>query len=43
MAAKLGGKLQRLLGGGLHLEGSRWMGMQDLLVQEEARTKLGHG
>ncbi len=41
MAAKLGGKLQRLLGGGLHLEGSRWVGMQDLLVREEA--KFGHG
>jgi hypothetical protein len=43
MAAKLVGKLQRLLDGGLHLQESRWMGMQDLLVREEARPKLGHG
>jgi hypothetical protein len=43
MAARLVGKLQRLLDGGLHLQGSRWMGMQDLLVREEARPRLGHG
>ncbi len=43
MAAKLAGRLQRLLDGGLHLQGSRWRGMQDLLVREEARPRLGHG
>ena len=43
MAAKLVGRLQRLLDGGLHLQGSRWTGMQDLLLREEAQPRLGHG
>ncbi len=45
MAAKLVGKLQQLLGGGLRLQGSRWTGLQDLLARErgatEARTMDG--
>ncbi len=39
MAAKLVGRLQRLLDGGLHLQGSRWMGMQDLLARERGATE----
>ncbi|HTP24304.1 MAG TPA: hypothetical protein VMK12_01425 [Anaeromyxobacteraceae bacterium] len=37
MAAKMVGRLERLLDGRLDLQGSRWMGMQNLLAREEAR------
>jgi hypothetical protein len=43
MAAKLVGKLHGLPGGGLHLQGSRWMGMQDCRSAERLARGIGLG
>lgn len=44
MAAKLVGKLQRLLGGGLRLQASRWTGAMDLLVRGRGASQIrAHG
>jgi hypothetical protein len=41
MAARLVAKLHDMLGAGLHLQGSRWTGMQDLLVRVRAGSGQG--